>query len=165
MIVDSEKNLGKNIMLARKSLGLKQRDLADKLGINHANISRIESGEQQPTAEQLISIAQALNTTVGVLVGETVGLDVPPSTLAEFTAWCESRGFKSDIYHELALWLMQHLSPASRDEAMEAMKNNEDKIFTFSDCPGPESDEEKAILAAAKDRLEKSSDKNQKETG
>lgn len=154
-------------MLARKSIGITQKDLAGKLGFKQANISRIESGEQQPTAEQLFAIAQALNTTVGALVGETVGLDVPPSTLAEFTAWCESRGFKPDKYLELGVWLLRHMDPSSLSAAMTAMSENAAKEFTLSDPQADEQAEAEAYRLAQEEvrKVQAQSGKRRKGAG
>ena len=59
----------------RKSRGLTQKQLADRMerepGIqlmSYVTVSNIERGEQSPTLEQLSAFAEALNTTVSMLV-------------------------------------------------------------------------------------------------
>lgn len=46
---------------ARKRLGMTQNELAKKLGINRATLSKYETGQIDPTVSQLMKIADALN--------------------------------------------------------------------------------------------------------
>lgn len=46
---------------ARKRLGMTQNELAEKLGINRATLSKYENGQIDPTVSQLMKIADALN--------------------------------------------------------------------------------------------------------
>jgi transcriptional regulator with XRE-family HTH domain len=48
---------------ARKSQGLTQRDVAAKSGVNHATISRVESGKTTTHQENLGRILEVLNIT------------------------------------------------------------------------------------------------------
>jgi transcriptional regulator with XRE-family HTH domain len=45
---------------ARQASGLSIRRLAERAGIHHAGLARIELGEQRPTPDTLLSLAQAL---------------------------------------------------------------------------------------------------------
>lgn len=63
--------LGERLKEKRLEAKLKQSDIAQILGVNPASIMRYESGERDPKATDLQKIAQALNTTVGYLLGET----------------------------------------------------------------------------------------------
>jgi transcriptional regulator with XRE-family HTH domain len=56
--------LGKNIQKLRKAKKITQDELAEKVGIDPKNISKIENGNNYPTAENLTSIAKALNVDI-----------------------------------------------------------------------------------------------------
>ena len=62
-------SIGANIKAMRRALGLKQEDLAEKLGLTQANISRIEASAKGPSAETLLAIAEALACDVRDLMG------------------------------------------------------------------------------------------------
>lgn len=59
-----------DIRTARKEAGLTQEDLARRLNINRATLSKYESGGISPTIEMLAKIAIALNRPVTDLLGE-----------------------------------------------------------------------------------------------
>lgn len=54
---------------ARKSSGLTQRDVAEKLGATQANYSKYEKGTVTPRADSLVRFAQAVGTSVPYLLG------------------------------------------------------------------------------------------------
>ena len=54
-------NLGKTIKLLRISVGLKQRELANKLGISSNYLSLIESNKREPSLNLLKSLSKELN--------------------------------------------------------------------------------------------------------
>jgi transcriptional regulator with XRE-family HTH domain len=62
-------SIGANIKAVRRALGLNQEDLAEKLGLTQANISRIEASVKGPSAETLLAIADALGCDVRELMG------------------------------------------------------------------------------------------------
>jgi transcriptional regulator with XRE-family HTH domain len=55
----------------RKTLGLRQEDLAVLSGLSQAQISRYESGDNDPTGQALIALANVLKTSVDWLLGIT----------------------------------------------------------------------------------------------
>jgi transcriptional regulator with XRE-family HTH domain len=61
--------IGLRITRRRQELGLTQRAVAEKAGMQQANFYRIENGEQNVTIRTLCKIADALETTVADLVG------------------------------------------------------------------------------------------------
>lgn len=69
MSEESYQNIGKNIKKRMKELGLKQGDLADKLGFTRQTIGSWvkEDNPAIPDSTQLPKIAEALGTTVGWL--------------------------------------------------------------------------------------------------
>lgn len=64
--------LSENIKTARKSKGLSQEELAVKLNVVRQTISKWEQGLSVPDADMLISLSEALETPVSVLLGEPV---------------------------------------------------------------------------------------------
>lgn len=64
--------LKENIKTLRKAKGLSQEELAVKLNVVRQTISKWEQGLSVPDSEMLIALAEALETSVSSLIGETV---------------------------------------------------------------------------------------------
>ncbi|HIW74239.1 MAG TPA: helix-turn-helix domain-containing protein [Firmicutes bacterium] len=64
--------LSENMKAIRKSKGLSQQELAVKLNVVRQTISKWEQGLSVPDSDLLISISEALETPVSVLLGENV---------------------------------------------------------------------------------------------
>lgn len=64
--------LNENIKTIRKSKGLSQEELAVKLHVVRQTISKWEQGLSVPDADMLISLSEALGTSVSTLLGENV---------------------------------------------------------------------------------------------
>ena len=64
--------LNENIKALRKSKGLSQQDLANKLNVVRQTISKWEQGLSVPDSDLLIALSEALETPVSTLLGETV---------------------------------------------------------------------------------------------
>lgn len=77
--------LNENIKVIRKSKGLSQQDLADKLNVVRQTISKWEQGLSVPDSDLLIALSEALETPVSTLLGETVS----PSEADEVKALSE----------------------------------------------------------------------------
>ncbi len=56
-------NIGENIKNARKSVGIRQIELADKLGVYQKDISRWENGQTIPNSLTLAEICKALGVS------------------------------------------------------------------------------------------------------
>lgn len=54
------------VLNARKTRNLTQQQLADRTGINRADISRLENGNSNPTIAQLQRIAEGMDMTLKV---------------------------------------------------------------------------------------------------
>lgn len=65
---DYIKLIGQNIVKRREELGMKQIDLAIKIGIEDSALRRIESGRTNPTVKTLYKIAQALDVDLTTLI-------------------------------------------------------------------------------------------------
>ncbi len=63
------KELGARIAAALKEQKLQQKELAERIGITEAVISRYISGSRDPKPEMLANIATALHTTSDYLLG------------------------------------------------------------------------------------------------
>lgn len=59
--------IGNNVRRLREKRMLTVRELAKRAGVSHSMISRIERGEQSPSAAKLLLIANALNTDLNTL--------------------------------------------------------------------------------------------------
>ena len=64
--------LNENIKAIRKSKGLSQEELADKLNVVRQTISKWEQGRSVPDSDLLIALSEVLETPVSILLGETV---------------------------------------------------------------------------------------------
>lgn len=64
--------LSENLKAIRKSKGLSQQELAVKLNVVRQTVSKWEQGLSVPDSDLLISLAEALETPVSTLLGETV---------------------------------------------------------------------------------------------
>ena len=64
--------LCENIKAIRKSKGLSQENVAEKLGVSRQTISKWEQGLSVPDADMLISLSEAFETPVSTLLGEPV---------------------------------------------------------------------------------------------
>lgn len=62
-----------NLRQARKAANLTQAQLAEKLEINRATISKYETGEIVPSVEQIINICTVLDISFEELFGENPG--------------------------------------------------------------------------------------------
>lgn len=64
--------LNENIKKLRKSKGLSQEELAIKLNVVRQTISKWENGLSVPDADMLIALANELDTSVSVLLSESI---------------------------------------------------------------------------------------------
>lgn len=64
--------LNENIKNLRKAKGLSQEELANRLNVVRQTISKWEKGLSVPDSSKLISLADELDTSVSILLGETV---------------------------------------------------------------------------------------------
>lgn len=71
---------GDRLKKRRKALGYSQDDLAERVGTSQGQIWLYESGRGNPTADMLISLAKALDTSTDYLLGLT---DTPDAAITE----------------------------------------------------------------------------------
>jgi transcriptional regulator with XRE-family HTH domain len=65
------KAIGQRIRAARMRLGLRQVDVAARLGVAYQSMTKYEAGDNSLNATRLLDLAAVLQVTVGWLVGET----------------------------------------------------------------------------------------------
>lgn len=61
--MDIRQTLGKNIKALRQAVGMSQEELAARMDVDQAYVSRLEAGELNPTLLTIWDAAQALNTS------------------------------------------------------------------------------------------------------
>lgn len=66
--------IGARMRLRRKSLGISQGILSERVGVSFQQIQKYERGANRVSGSMLVAIAAALDTSVGWLVGEEGGL-------------------------------------------------------------------------------------------
>jgi len=64
-----EQTLGRAIATLRASKGIRQQDLAKKIGAGASHISLIEAGKREPSLALLRKLAHALETPLDELLG------------------------------------------------------------------------------------------------
>lgn len=78
--------LSDNLKHLRKTKGLSQQELALKLHVVRQTVSKWEKGTSVPDSEMLIRIAQELDSSVNVLLGESLKPDETPDEKEELRA-------------------------------------------------------------------------------
>ena len=68
--------LNENIKNFRKKKGISQEELAIKLNVVRQTVSKWENGLSVPDSEMLIALAEKLDTSVSLLLGETASDDI-----------------------------------------------------------------------------------------
>lgn len=72
--------LSENLRNLRKAKGLSQEELAAKINVVRQTISKWEKGLSVPDSEMLIKIADELDTSVSILLGEAITSDEDDNT-------------------------------------------------------------------------------------
>jgi transcriptional regulator with XRE-family HTH domain len=67
--LDSDNNVGKNMATIRKSHGLSQNDLANKIGITQSLLSSYETGRLSVPIEIVIQVSKALKIDSNEILG------------------------------------------------------------------------------------------------
>lgn len=62
-----DKLFGQRVRAVRTSLGLKQRTVANRIGIEEKHLGRIERGERRPSFELIFDLAEAMDVAPRVL--------------------------------------------------------------------------------------------------
>ena len=86
--------LGENIQTIRKHRGMKQQELADKIGINMQSLSKIERGVNYPTFDTLEKIMDVLGVTPNELYQENGSILTTPNHIS----WILSNGNRTSMF-------------------------------------------------------------------
>ena len=70
--------LGENIRKRREELKLSQGYVAERLGVSRQAVSKWETGQSEPTASNLIQLAEVFEMSLSQLVGADQGGGAPP---------------------------------------------------------------------------------------
>lgn len=110
--------IGERIKIKRKSLGITQKELAQKLGYkNKSTIAKIESGKNDIVQSKVVDFANALETTIAYLMGWK---DESSSDLSEHTYHLSSK-------EELLLTDFRTLNEQGQDYILQTMDMVKDK--------------------------------------
>ncbi len=69
-------NIGEKIRITRQVKGIKQFDIAAKLGLSESAYGKIERGETSLTIDRLKEIADVLETSIAELIDSSIYYDV-----------------------------------------------------------------------------------------
>lgn len=89
-------SLADNLKRIRKSKGLSQQDLADKLNTSKQVISRYERGERDPKTDMLFKLSDALDVNPWDLMGWDYSVEDGHSIGPEWTEWKKARSDDDD---------------------------------------------------------------------
>lgn len=81
--------LSENIKNLRKLKGLSQEELAARLNVVRQTVSKWEKGLSVPDADMLVSLAEALDTKVSILLGEEADANAEYDAMAAIAAKLE----------------------------------------------------------------------------
>jgi transcriptional regulator with XRE-family HTH domain len=88
--MDTPATLGEYLRAARERAGISQRQLASRVGIHHSYLARLESGENDgPAAEVLQTIADVLEISSADFMA-FIGVK-PPEGLPEFAPYLRAK--------------------------------------------------------------------------
>lgn len=90
--------MGKRIRKHRETLGIQSNDLAKLVGVTSSLISQIERAKAFPSILTLKKIADALQTTVGELIGENATFIENPHLKAEERKFAKKNRNGANVY-------------------------------------------------------------------
>lgn len=126
--------MGKRIKKRRESLGLQVKELSKKIGVTSSLISQIERGKAYPSIVTLKKVAEAMQTTVGDLIGENEKLVEHPLLKTS------ERRFVKQNKKGTSLHLLSYHFPSKQIEPyiIQFKKNSDSKGIMTSNFPGQE---------------------------
>lgn len=98
--------LNENMKALRKAKGLSQEELAIKLNVVRQTVSKWEKGLSVPDAGMVIQIAEVLDTTVNVLLGEEISVSEEPDLTKTLAAKLEvlNEQYSKQNEHRRKIW-------------------------------------------------------------
>lgn len=107
-------SMGARIAARRKSLGLSQRQLAERLNISNNHISNIERGRENPGLDTLIGICNELKVTPDYLLLGTLRSNDTPANLIESLKLCSSSDLEL-VVQLVSFMIMRNSDSWNRD--------------------------------------------------
>jgi len=126
--------MGRRIKKRRESLGFQIKELSIKIGVTSSLISQIERGKAFPSIVTLKKVAEALQTTVGELIGENENLVQHPLLKSN------ERRFVKENKNGTSLHLLSYHDPTKQIEPyiIQFTKNSDSEAIMTSKYPGQE---------------------------
>ena len=126
--------MGRRIRKKRENLGLQVKELSMKIGVTSSLISQIERGKAFPSIVTLKKVAEALQATVGELIGENENLIQHPLLRSN------ERRFVRKNKNGTNLHLLSYHNPSKQIEPyiIQFNKDSDSKGIMTSNYPGQE---------------------------
>lgn len=90
--------LGERVKKRREALRIGQKQVAEEISASVSMLSQIENGRAFPSILTLKKIAEALDTTVGDLIGEQENLNINPVLLMGNEKFVKKNKFGTSLY-------------------------------------------------------------------
>lgn len=101
----------------RKAIGLTMKELGAKVDVAESTISQYETGKRQPDNETLLKLGEALDVSVGYLLGEEPRDGDRIVTMDDFTYAMQNEGKTlTEMDKQILLSMARQLNDARRKE-------------------------------------------------
>ena len=94
-------SVGNHIRSYRKANGYTQQQLADRLGIERANLAKIETNVSHGSLDNLVKISRTLGISMDTLLGidneSMICFEMPAKVRTEFFSFCAKIGISPDV--------------------------------------------------------------------
>ena len=127
------KRLGERIKKRRESLKLQLNEVAKAAGISASALSQIENAKSFPSILTLKSISDALNSTVGELIGEAESMNRNPLVRYSDKKFVERNASGAELY-----LLSHHEMGKQMDTFLLVLNSESDSTGFFKAHPGQE---------------------------
>jgi transcriptional regulator with XRE-family HTH domain len=130
--------LGAGLRRQRRARGLTMDELARRVGVDKAHLSRIENNLRSPSVSMLAQLAEALGVSMGYLLGETLDkteVKVTRGALARATRRPTSEGhFLLPLLHGESVGSFEAflVAPGADPGAAEAQHAGQEMLFILS---------------------------------
>lgn len=124
--------IGEKILMLREEKDMKQKELAELVGITEATLSRYENGKREPKSEIVSRIAKVLNVSTDYLLGRTSEQKPPEEE------------FKPQLTKKDKLVI---------EKEAQQMIDNLEKASVVEFCGTPADEEDKEFLKMAYERF------------
>ena len=117
-----EVKIVKNIKVARALRGIKQADLANRIGVSQGSVSAWERGTKTPSAENLHAMAQVLNVSMEYLLSVVEQKQQPPAKHTASLSTNPNVTMTREEMHRLAAEEGVELSPKNIRQIMKLIE-------------------------------------------